>query len=67
MVRNERIKRILIQGGKGDCNSGVLVGIEKINSDDMAGILGVPFPLPAGLQSDLGGDDVHAAEIPRSD
>lgn len=61
MVRNERIKRIHIQGDEADCNSGVLVGIKKINSDDMARILGVPFPLPVGLLFGPGGDDVHAA------
>jgi len=60
MVRNERIKRILIQGDEGNCNSGVLVGIKKINSNGMGGIFGVPVPLPAGVLFGLDGDDVHA-------
>jgi hypothetical protein len=67
MVRNERIKRILIQSDEANCKSGVLVGIKKINSDGMARIFGVPFPLPAGVLFGPGGDDVHATEIPRSD
>ena len=60
MVRNERIKRILIQSDEADCNIGVLVGIKKINSNGMGGIFGVPFPLPADVLFGLDGDDVHA-------